>query len=373
MATRDSVGNQPKANQANIELFFLLNVRETNSSYACRYSRSHDIRFLFTNLPSQLIIISGYPTSGKTYRAKQLHSYFLQKISSSAPSSPSSGLRVHLISDHSLAIQRSVYNLESKDAHERSNNASEKDARATIYAAVKRVLSGKDVVILDGANYIKGWRYQLYCEAKAVRTTHAVVHVGTPVSRAREINEERLAARDRVSGDNVPEEEKPYETENWENLVFRYEEPNAMARWDSPLFTIPWDDAEPSCDAIWDAVIGSETEGGKRVVRPHQATVPKKVSGEDYLYELDRCTQVILNRILEWSKDHPGEGGGEVSVGEDSEELAVELPANPVGLPALQRLRRQFISLNRQNAVPVQSIRGSFVGYLNDSFQAALA
>jgi hypothetical protein len=30
-AARDSVGNQPKANQANIELFFLLNVRETNS------------------------------------------------------------------------------------------------------------------------------------------------------------------------------------------------------------------------------------------------------------------------------------------------------------------------------------------------------
>jgi protein KTI12 len=233
------------------------------------------------------------------------------------------------------------------------------------------VLSSKDVVILDGANYIKGWRYQLYCEAKAVRTTHAVVHVGTPVSRARAINEDRLAARDRAGAGEVSEEEKPYDTECWENLVFRYEEPNAMARWDSPLFTVPWDDPEPSCEAIWDAVIGSETEGGKKVVRPNQATVLKKVSGEDYLYELDRCTQGILNRILDWAKDHPGEGGGDVGVGENNEELVVELPANPVGLPALQRLRRQFISLNRQNAVPVKSIRGSFVGYLNDSFQAA--
>jgi protein KTI12 len=278
---------------------------------------------------------------------------------------------VHLISDHSLAIQRSVYNLESKDAHERSNNASEKDARATIYAAVKRILSTKDVVILDGANYIKGWRYQLYCEAKAVRTTHAVVHIGTPVDRARSINEQRLAARDQASEDDVSEEGKPYERENWENLVFRYEEPNAMARWDSPLFTVPWDDAKPSCDALWDAVIGSDAEGGKKLVRPNQATVLKKVSGEDYLYELDRYTQTILNRILDWTKDHPGEGGGEVIVGEDNEGLVVELPANPVGLPALQRLRRQFISLNRQSAVPVKSIRGSFVGYLNDSFQAA--
>jgi protein KTI12 len=236
---------------------------------------------------------------------------------------------------------------------------------------VKRVLSAKDVVILDGANYIKGWRYQLYCEAKAVRTTHAVVHIGTPVARAREVNEARIAAREANAEAGVPEEERPYEKGNWENLVFRYEEPNAMARWDSPLFTVPWDDADPSSDAIWDAVIGSEAEGGKKVVRPNQATVPRKVNGEDYLYELDRCTQAVLNRILEWTKDHPGEGGGEVSVGEDGEELVVELPANPVGLPALQRFRRQFISLNRQNAVPVKSIRGGFVGYLNDSFQAA--
>lgn len=191
------------------------------------------------------------------------------------------------------------------------------------------------------------------------------------MDRARSINEQRLAARDQASEDDVSEEGKPYERENWENLVFRYEEPNAMARWDSPLFTVPWDDAKPSCDALWDAVIGSDAEGGKKLVRPNQATVLKKVSGEDYLYELDRYTQTILNRILDWTKDHPGEGGGEVIVGEDNEGLVVELPANPVGLPALQRLRRQFISLNRQSAVPVKSIRGSFVGYLNDSFQAA--
>jgi protein KTI12 len=260
--------------------------------------------------------------------------------------------------------------------HERSNNASEKDARATIYAAVKRVLTSKDVVILDGGNYIKGWRYQLYCEAKAVRTTHAVVHVGTPVSQARELNQKRLGERDAAAGEEAREEareeERPYESACWENLVFRYEEPNAMARWDSPLFTVLWDDAAPPGDAIWDALIGSEAEGGKKLVRPNQATVLPQVSSEDFLYELDRSTQMILNRILDWTKDHPGEGGGEVSVGEeDKEELVVELPPNPVGLPALQRLRRQFIGLNRKNPVPVKRIRESFVGYLNDSFQAA--
>jgi len=324
-----------------------------------------------------LIILTGYPTSGKTHRATQLQSYLLSRISSTPSTSPSSSLRVHLISDHTLSIRRSVYNLEIKSQHERSNNASEKDARATIYAAVKRVLSSKDVVILDGANYIKGWRYQLYCEAKAVRTTHCVVHVGTAVERARGINDERLAKRTALSAEESgngagKEEEQPYETECWENLVYRYEEPNAMARWDAPLFTVLWDDDMPPFEAIWDALVGSDAEGSKKVVRPNQATVLKAPSSEDYLYELDKNTQAILNKILEWAKDHPGEGGGEVSVVEGGdEELVVELPANPIGLPALQRLRRQFIGLNRQKAVAVKRIRESFVGYLNDSFEAA--
>ncbi|EPE33049.1 P-loop containing nucleoside triphosphate hydrolase [Glarea lozoyensis ATCC 20868] len=310
-----------------------------------------------------LIIITGIPTSGKTHRAKQLHTYLQTRISSLPTTSPSSSLRVHLISDHILSIPRTVYNLESKGDHERSNNASEKDARATIYGAVKRVLSAKDIVILDGFNYIKGWRYQLYCEAKALRTPHCLLQVGIPVGDAREINEKRLAA-----GGEASAEEGPYERECWENLVFRYEEPNAMTRWDSPLFTVVWEDESPPGEAIWDEIIGSE--GVKKAVRPNAATVLKAPSSEDYLYELDKSTQGIVNRILEWAKDHPGEGGGVVDVGEGKEELVVELPNNPIGLPALQRIRRQFISLNRTNAVPVKRIRETFVTYLNDSFEA---
>lgn len=254
-----------------------------------------------------------------------------------------------------------------------------------VFGEVKRVLSANDVVILDHANYIKGWRYQLYCEAKAVRTAHCVVHVGTPVEKCREVNESRLAQRDAKAAraedetaengteteeKEVREEDKPYEKDNWENLVFRYEEPNGFTRWDSPLFTALWDDETPPCEAIWDAVIGSDAEGGKKVVRPNNATVLKVPSSSDYLHELDRTTQGVLNRVLEWVRDHPGEGGGEVTVSDGDEELLVELPARQVGMPALQRLRRQFIGLNRTNPVPVKRIRESFVGYLNDSFEA---
>lgn len=43
------------------------------------------------------------------------------------------------------------------------------------YARAKRVLARDSIVILDGMNYIKGWRYQLWCEAKASNTTCCVV------------------------------------------------------------------------------------------------------------------------------------------------------------------------------------------------------
>lgn len=170
----------------------------------------------------------------------------------------------------------------------------------------------------------------------------------------------------------IKEEGKAYEKDNWENLVFRYEEPNAMVRWDSPLFTVVWEDENVPGDAIWDAIIGDDSEGKRKIVRPNAATVAKVHSSEGFLYELDKTTQTVLNRVLEWSKDHPGEGGGEISVGENSkgDELVVELPGDPVGLPTLQRLRRQFISLQRTNPVTVERIKETFVRYLNDSFEA---
>ena len=68
---------------------------------------------------------------------------------------------------------------------------------------------------------------------------------------------------------------------------------------------------------------------------------------------------------MEWQRDHPGEGGGEIKVGATT----LELPANPVTLPQLQRIRRQFISLNRQHILPKERVRTSFVEYINDGYQ----
>ena len=98
------------------------------------------------------------------------------------------------------------------------------------------------------------------------------VHVGTPVGRCRENNRDALArdtaGKNEGNGDG---DSSAYEEDVFENLVYRYEEPNGMNRWDSPLFTVLYDDADPPYDQIWDALI--ETDGRSKAVRPNQATV----------------------------------------------------------------------------------------------------
>ena len=95
-----------------------------------------------------------------------------------------------------------------------------------------------------------------------LKLTILEVHIGTPIETCRDINKKSLA--DAASGGG-------YADATFENLVYRYEEPNGMTRWDSPLFTVPWDDETPPFAAIWEAMIGSDGKG--KVVKPNQATV----------------------------------------------------------------------------------------------------
>jgi protein KTI12 len=129
-------------------------------------------------------------------------------------------------------------------------------------------------LIVDALNYIKGYRYQMWCFAKEMETPMCVVHVGTPIEQCKLVNARRLKGGKEETGGVEwagEDNEEAYEPEVFENLIYRYEEPNGMNRWDSPLFTVLWGDGEPPVQNIWDALVGSEGRG--RVVRSHQATV----------------------------------------------------------------------------------------------------
>lgn len=118
----------------------------------------------------QLILVSGYPSSGKTYRSNQLVESFKSKIQASSDARISR-LTVCHINHQSLGLNRDVY----REAR------TEKDARATEYSAVKRALGKDTIVVADGLNYIKGFRYQMYCEAKAVQTPSCVVRISSSI------------------------------------------------------------------------------------------------------------------------------------------------------------------------------------------------
>ena len=127
-----------------------------------------------------LIIMSGRPSTGKTTRAQELEKYFRETCQKTT----------HLINEETLLIDK-------KEGYQgihftilllnlpplvpfwfltlATDNFREKNTRSSIKAAVERFLTRDVVVICDSLNYIKGYRYELYCIARALRTTHCVV------------------------------------------------------------------------------------------------------------------------------------------------------------------------------------------------------
>ncbi|CAI7608888.1 unnamed protein product [Penicillium crustosum] len=411
-----------------------------------------------------LVVLTGYPCSGLTHRANQLASLFekhqdevFAAAEAGAQVSLKSRYKVHVVTSHDSSHPRIVYD------HART----EKEARGVAYARTKRVLKRDSIVILDGMNYIKGWRYQLWCEAKAAQTTCCVVHVGTPVDQCIANNDARLRRDARKEADpkisdaqtsetqDIPapdsaesteDTEEAYPSELLNNLIFRYEEPSTHSRWDKPLFTVPWADAEPPVANIFEALTGvvlpsteaptetalpslmdalksttisdvastaTGTRGGGRGglstrarIIPHQATVQAAATDSNAMYAMEKRTSGVVSAIRNFTQTYPS---AEVALAQSSRKdaIAIEVPETNIpilvpshvamsgttdelaaaggilALPRLQRLRRQWISLNRSyvgrghgsggGALSVDQIAAAFVRFLNAEFSGVVA
>lgn len=266
-----------------------------------------------------LLTITGFPSAGKTVWAERLRSEMEGRMSGK--------LSVIIVNDESLGIDRADF----------SDARREKAARGLLFSAVERHLSKTCIVICDALNYIKGFRYQLSCSAKALGTPHCLVHIGCPVEQCRKWN-----ARTGAYTDNVLDE-----------LVMRYEEPNAQTKWDSPCFNIFWEDERAPVDEIWDALVN------RKIARPNAATLMAPAVDTDYLYQLDKLTQHIISMVQETQRM----GGEKIEV----DGLTLTLPDQVIGVGALQRLRRQFLSINR-NMMITEKIQQLFVEFLGEHF-----
>jgi protein KTI12 len=107
----------------------------------------------------------------------------------------------------------------------------EKKFRGAFMAAIERALKKDTIVLCDSLNYIKGFRYQLYCIARALNTPLCVVHCAVTPEKSKEFN-------------LLKPIEEQYDPVHRDELIQRYEEPISSNRWDSPLFTILADDED---------------------------------------------------------------------------------------------------------------------------------
>lgn len=160
-----------------------------------------------------LIILCGFPSSGKTTIAKELLFYFKSRIKTVL-----------------------VLDLEEKEKRDLvySSPSEEKRVSGSFLSKINKELNNETLVIADGMNYIKGFRYQLYLLVKEQKTKHCLVYITTGESESAIRNKKR-------QGDK-------YSEELFSELVFRFEEPNFSARWDKPCFPVLSAEELPFCD-----------------------------------------------------------------------------------------------------------------------------
>ncbi|XP_029951863.1 protein KTI12 homolog [Salarias fasciatus] len=271
-----------------------------------------------------LIVMCGYPCSGKTQRAEELKGYF-----------ENSGQRkVHIVGDGGLDVDRNtVY----------SDSQKEKHVRASLKAEVERKVNKDDIVILDSLNYIKGYRYELFCLIKHAQTPHCLVYCLTSHEQSSSWNTSRDAA-------------EQYSQDIFDALVQRFEAPDSRNRWDSPLFTILKDDTLPF-EEISDALLK------RKAPPPNQSTQSQPLSSSNFLYELDKITQEMLMAIFDAQKTSvPGDL---ISFPGATEKIEL---TRSINMAELRKLRRQFISYSKMHPTEnTGQIANMFVQYLNKS------
>ncbi|XP_006628956.2 protein KTI12 homolog [Lepisosteus oculatus] len=271
-----------------------------------------------------LVVMCGFPCSGKSRRAQELKEYFLSKTDR----------KVYVVGDETVGVDKnSVY----------ADSQKERNLRGALRAEVERKVNKEDVVILDSLNYIKGYRYELFCLIKHTQTPHCLVYCLT-------------SAEVSSTWNKCGDVEKQYSQEILDALIMRFETPDSRNRWDSPLFTVQKEDTLPF-EAISDAIFH------RKAPPPNQSTQSQPLSSTNFLYELDKVTQDVLMAVLNAQKTSvPGEV---LAVPGATEKIELTRSLN---MAELRKLRRQFISYAKMHPTEnIGQIANMFVQYLNKS------
>ncbi|NXL58077.1 KTI12 protein, partial [Chordeiles acutipennis] len=239
-----------------------------------------------------LVVLCGRPGSGKSRRAEEL------RAALGGPERPA-----HVV-------------------------AEAEGGRAALRAEVERLLSRRDVVIVDAGNELRSIRYELYCAARQAGTARCLLHC--------------------AGGPGGPDE-PPFEA------------PDPHNRWDRPLFTVHGEEPLPLAD-----IRAALFESGPPPP-PHRATRAQPLQSGTFLHRLDRLTQEVLAALMaaQRSGAQPGEL---IRVPGVAEGLVLQ---RPVSLAELSRLRRQFITYTKMQPSDenLPQLASMFLQYLSRSIQ----
>lgn len=340
-----------------------------------------------------LVVFCGLPYSGKSRRVEELRAAL-----------EGEGRAVHVVDDAAV--------LGAEDATVYGDSAREKALRGALRAAVERRLSRQDVVILDSLNYIKGFRYELYCLARAARTPLCLVYCVRPGSlsgglqvagavenpnpnvsvswrpRAEEggrplaVGTDILGTVNRRAQAEVPTESEEKETraadfpalvaleyaehvsgafyppELLDALALRFEAPDSRNRWDRPLFTLVGLEEPLPLAEIRAALFEN------RAPPPHQSTQSQPLASSSFLHQLDQVTSQVLTGLMEAQKS--AVPGDLLKLPGTTEHLQF---TRPLTMAELSRLRRQFISYTKMhpNNENLPQLANMFLQYLSQS------
>lgn len=213
-----------------------------------------------------LIVLCGNPCCGKTTIANKLKEYFEKQ----------KNMVVNLINEETLKVNKN-------ECYKDSIN--EKNHRSHIRSEVEKNISDKTITIVDTLNYIKGSRYEFYCLVRNCKTRHCVIYIKSTLEKCLENN--KLA-------------NEPYTEDLLKDLFSRLEEPIQSNRWDCPLYTI-----YPGEEPPYDDLCISLFEGKK--ARDPVSTKAELVFDTNYLFNLDKACQDVINDILHQQEQNSGD------------------------------------------------------------------
>ena len=282
-----------------------------------------------------LVILCGVPCSGKTTVTNELVQVFRDR-----------GIckKIQIINEESLLLNR-------KECY--ASSLSERKARDTLKAAVERVLSKDCLVICDSLNYVKGFRYELFCKARTMLTLSCVVY---------------------CENNDTLEFNRGYEDDVCKDLVRRMEVPNENVKWDKPLFRVSKEmvtglvinEKKQDWFVLLESIINYLTSNGH--VAATLASVPSLLRETNYLFDFDRLTQTVEKGILAAQSENRAyrfQSTQSVADDEKYEVVSVEF-SRKLTLPELRRIRQLFITICKQKP-PVgteTTIVQLFIGFI---------